>query len=77
MKRLYYNTYPLTLYFQVQFVKVHGSPNNKNDIKSVKIYLLKVNNRNAKARCEICSELTIKTPERRQKFSEKLTFLTT
>ena len=27
------------------------------------IYLLKVNNRNRK-RCEICSELTIKTPER-------------
>ena len=31
----------------------------------VGIYLLKVNNRNARARCEICSKLTIKTPERR------------
>ena len=30
------------------------------------IYLLKVNNRNTKKRCEICSKLTIKTPERRQ-----------
>ena len=29
------------------------------------IYLLKVNNRNTKTRCEICSKLTIKTPERR------------
>ena len=29
------------------------------------IYLLKVNNRNIRARCEISSELTIKTPERR------------
>ena len=29
-------------------------------------YLLKVNNRNTRARCEICSKLTIKTPERRQ-----------
>ena len=29
------------------------------------IYLLKVNNRNIRARCEICSKLTIKTPERR------------
>ena len=29
------------------------------------IYLLKVNNRNARTRCEICSKLTIKTPERR------------
>ena len=27
------------------------------------IYLLKVNNRNSRTRCEICSELTIKTPE--------------
>ena len=29
------------------------------------IYLLKANNRNTRARCEICSKLTIKTPERR------------
>ena len=28
-------------------------------------YLLKVNNRNTRTRCEICSKLTIKTPERR------------
>ena len=30
------------------------------------IYLLKVNNRNTRTRCEICLKLTIKTPERRQ-----------
>ena len=30
------------------------------------IYLLKVNNRNTRTRCEICSKLTIKTPERRR-----------
>ena len=30
------------------------------------IYLLKVNERNARARCEICSKLTIKIPERCQ-----------
>ena len=29
------------------------------------IYLLKVNNRNTRTRCEICSNLTIKTPARR------------
>ena len=29
------------------------------------IYLLKVNNRNSRTRCEICWKLTIKTPERR------------
>ena len=31
------------------------------------IYLFKVNNRNTRTRCEICSKLTIKTPERRQR----------
>ena len=30
------------------------------------IYLLKVNSRNIRTRCEICSKLTIKTLERRQ-----------
>ena len=30
------------------------------------ICLLKFNNRNTRKRCEICSKLTIKTPERRQ-----------
>ena len=34
------------------------------------IYLLKVNNRNTRTRCEICSKLTIKTPQRR--FPESL-----
>ena len=28
--------------------------------------MFKVNNRNTRTRCEICSKLTIKTPERRQ-----------
>ena len=28
--------------------------------------MLKVNNKNTKTRCEICSKLTKKTPERRQ-----------
>ena len=32
----------------------------------VGIYLLKVNNRKTRTRCEICLKLTIKTPERRQ-----------
>ena len=32
----------------------------------VSIYLLKVNNGNTKPMCEICSKLTIETPERRQ-----------
>ena len=29
-------------------------------------YMFKVNNRNTRARCEICSKLTRKTPERRR-----------
>ena len=40
-------------------------PLKKTDSNSVGIYLLKVNNRNTRASCEICSQLTIKTPERR------------
>ena len=31
------------------------------------IYLLKVNNRNTTRRCDICSKLTTKTPERRKR----------
>ena len=30
------------------------------------IYLLKVSSRNTRKRCELCSKLTIKTPEPRQ-----------
>ena len=47
------------------------------------IYLLKVNNRNTRTRCEICSTLTVKTPERRQShfifwflYCERWTYLT-
>ena len=32
------------------------------------IYLLKINNRNNRTRCEICAKLTIKTLERRQSY---------
>ena len=32
----------------------------------VGVHLLKVNNRNTRTRCEICSKLTIKTPQRRR-----------
>ena len=36
------------------------------DINPVGIYLLKVNNRNTRTSCEICSKLTKKTRKRRQ-----------
>ena len=38
------------------------------------IYLLKVSNRNTTTRCEICSKLTIKTPERRHPVPLLITF---
>ena len=45
------------------------TPSNKYfDFNPAGIYLLKVNNRNTRTRCEICSKLTIKIPERRQAF---------
>ena len=44
-------------------VKFHS--NTKTVFKSLLagIYLLKVNNRNTRTRCETCSKLTIETPE--------------
>ena len=38
----------------------------KNSSNSVGIYVLKVGNRSTETRCEICSKLTVQTPERRQ-----------
>ena len=45
--------------------KSAGEKKKTHDIP-VSIHLLKVNNGNTSARCEICSKLTIKTSERRQ-----------
>ena len=39
--------------------------NTRTNILPVSIYLLKVNNRNTRTRCEIYSKLTTKIPERR------------
>ena len=38
----------------------------KEKLQPAGIYMLKVNNKNIRTRCEICSELTIKKPERCQ-----------
>ena len=40
-------------------------------LKPAGIYLLKVNNKNNRTRCEICSKLTRQIPERRQSNHEK------
>ena len=42
-----------------------GVYSNVHNCNIVGIYLLKVNNRNTRTRYELCSELTVKTPERR------------
>ena len=38
-------------------------------------YMFKVNNRNTRKRCEICSKLTIKTPERRHHWHRSGVFI--
>ena len=43
----------------------HRMPKNwvRKTTNSASNYMFKVNNRNTRTRCEICSKLTIKTPE--------------
>ena len=53
------------------FFYLHSSFVKKNYPNFIRIYpagnyMFKVNSRNIRTRCEICSKLTIKTPERRQ-----------
>ena len=61
-KQQIYNTTKLTL----NSISFSGTSDNDKRLNPVGIYMLKVNNGNTRIRCEICSELTIKTPERRQ-----------
>ena len=59
----------LTKTFNFHCISIVKSATGKHPTKlgtlAAGIYLLKVNNRNTRTRCEICSKLTIKTPERR------------
>ena len=62
-------TIPLTRCFlvfcrSISITKNHWNKRNRR-LNSTNIYLLKVNNRNTRKRCELYSKLTIKTPERR------------
>ena len=52
--------------FKSKAEDVKGSSSNFDSNISVLICLFKVNNRNTRTSCEICSKLTIKTPQRRQ-----------
>ena len=61
-----YNSY--TVYRDMLVGPIFNKTASLNDagrIYPVGIYLLQVNNRNTRTRCEICSKLTIRTPERR------------
>ena len=45
---------------------VANRQSTRNDLKSYYLagnYMFKIKNRNTRTRCEICSKLTIKTPE--------------
>ena len=62
MKILYYSKYSFNIfwYIQVNTFKVY-----KVTVHPAGNYMFKVNNRNTRAKCEICPKLTIKTQERR------------
>ena len=55
--------------YQVQIFLIYHSKLNISSLESMKpasIYAFKVNNRNTRKRCAICSKLTLQTPERPQ-----------
>ena len=56
----------LSVFLYVSSVDIHFILYGVMLLYAAGIYLLKVINRNTKTRCEICSKLEIKTPERRQ-----------
>ena len=49
-------------------------PGQSAVVTPASIILLKVNNRNTRAKCKICPKLSIKTPERRQYPYRTVTF---
>ena len=52
--------------FEHHLAMTKGTSEGLGKINPAGIYQLKVNNRNTGTRYEICSKLTIKTPEQRQ-----------
>ena len=50
---------------EVSSYRKHIKQTTEASVILVGIYLLKVNKKNIRTRCEICSKLTIKIPERR------------
>ena len=67
LPKLTFKTVTYEKYFERSMSSGKCGSNNANiNHNSTNIYLLKVNDRNIRKRCEICSRLTIKTPERPQ-----------
>ena len=54
----------LAMVFSCESCEILRPPFLKEHLLPAGNYMLKVNNRNTRTRCEICSKLTIKTPER-------------
>ena len=69
LKKYHFRQRSLKVYVSLKFEKTIGKfwqiLGYFRSSNPARIYLLKVNNRNTRTRCEICSKLTIKTPERR------------
>ena len=56
-------------FFLIAVIGTRHTNENYWSFQPLGIYLLKVNTRNTRRRCEVCSKLTIKTPEIRQRTS--------
>ena len=63
---LLFLNFPLVLNRVPTSVRKSRTNTFDESINPAGIYLLKVNNRDTRTRCKICSKLTIKTPEQRQ-----------
>ena len=59
------NVFHSDIFFEINDVVSFADEISAETSNPAGIYLLKVNNRNTRTRCEICSKLTINTPERR------------
>ena len=56
----------MTCYILCFSMEAGGSSDNQLATPGMFSYTFRVNNRNTRTRCKICSKLTVKTPERRQ-----------
>ena len=62
----FWAVFRMTYIQKSEFFRFHRGVLKNNDAFPVSIYLFNVKNGNTRAKCDICSKLNIKTPERRQ-----------